>query len=96
MIGNSDARVDEARDITISAKRFRETKGLWELLTRGNFNRDMITNSDLKGCKQILEMTNAHLVGYVPGGDIQISRGSKFTNIISKLFPQSERRAAKR
>ena len=94
MIGNSDVIADEKGDITIGEKRFRGTKGLWELLTRKNVNSDVITNSDLKAYKHILELTNAHLVGYEPGGDIQISRGSKYAKIISKLFPQTPRRRA--
>ena len=61
-----------------------------------NVNRDVITNNDLKRYKNILEMINAHLVRYEPGGDIQISRGSKSTKVICKLFPQSRRRAALR
>ena len=52
-----------------------------------NVNRDVITNNDLKRYKNILEMINAHLVRYEPGGDIQISRGSKSTKVICKLFP---------
>ena len=94
MIGNSDVITDEKGDITIRGNRFRGTKGLWGLLSRKNVNRDVIMNSDLKPYKHILLMTNADLVGNEPGGDIQISRGSKFTKLISKLFPQSKRRAA--
>ncbi len=62
MIGNSDVIADEKGDITIAEKRFRGTKGLWELLTRKNVNSDVITNSDSKAYKRILELTNAHLV----------------------------------
>ena len=39
MIGNSAVSVDETSDITINGKRFKGTKGLWELLTRRNVNR---------------------------------------------------------
>jgi hypothetical protein len=96
MIGNSNVFADEKGDITIGEKRFRSTKGLWELLTSKNVNRDLITNCDQKTYKRILKLTNAHLVGYQPGGDIQISRCSKYTKVISKLFPQTRRRAALR
>jgi hypothetical protein len=58
-----------------------------------NVNNDLNTTSDLKRCKNILEMTNAHFVGYEPGGDIQISSGPKFVKIISKFFPQSKQRS---
>jgi hypothetical protein len=40
----------------------------------------------------ILQLTNAHLEGYKPSGNIQISNGSKFKDVISKLFPQSRQR----
>ena len=36
MIGNSDITADEKGDITIGGKRFRGTRGLWELLSRRN------------------------------------------------------------
>jgi hypothetical protein len=96
IIGNSVVSMDESSDITINGKRFRGTKGLWELLTRKNVNTDVITTRDMKRYKHILEMTNVHLVEYEPGGDIQISRGSKFAKVIPKLFLQSKRRGIKR
>ena len=96
MFGNSDISVDENSDITKSVKRFRVTKGLWELLTHKNVNRDVISNSDLKRYKHILGITNAYLVGYEPGGDIQISVVSKFTKVISKVHQQSKCHAANR
>ena len=96
MMGNSDVIADEKGDITIGGKRFRGKKGLWELLSRKNVNSDVITNSDLKRYKDILELTNAHLVGYEPGGDVQISRRSKYRMVIFKQFPQTRRSAALR
>jgi hypothetical protein len=38
-------------------------------------NSDVITESDLKKYKTILEATNAHLEGFEPGNDILIVRG---------------------
>ena len=70
--------------------------GLWELLTRKNVNSDVITKSDLKEYKCILELTNAHLAGYETGGDIQISREVKYVKVISNLFPPTRRRGALR
>ena len=87
MIGSAAVVANEKDDITIGGKRFSGTKGLWELLTRKNLNSDVITNSDIKAYKCILELTNAHLAGYEPGGDIQISRRAKYAKVISKLFP---------
>ena len=94
--GNSDVIADEKGDITVGGKRFWGTRGLWELLTRKSVNSDVITDSYLKAYKRILELTDAHLVGYEPGGDIQISRGSKYAKVISRIFPQPSRRAALR
>jgi hypothetical protein len=31
---------------------------------------------------------NAHLQGYEPGDNVQTSRGTRFRDVISKLFPQ--------
>jgi hypothetical protein len=96
MVGNSVFSVDESSGITVEGKQFRGTNGLWELLTRKNVNRSMFPPSDLKRNKHILEMTNSHLVGYEPGGDIQISRRSKFAKLISKPFPLFKRLDIKR
>jgi transcriptional regulator len=37
-------------------------------------------------------MTNVHLEQYEPGGSIYVSRGVKYRDIISKLFPQCDTR----
>ena len=92
MIGDSAVLVDTDSDITIKGQEFRGTKGLWELLTRKKVNRKLITSDDLKKYKKILILTNAHLTDYQPGSDIQITRGSKFQDVISQLFPQTRRR----
>jgi hypothetical protein len=88
MIDNSIINVEESGDITIKGEMLKETKGLWELLTRKSVNTDVVTTSDMKRYKHILEMTNSHLTGYEPGGSIQKFRGVKFTKIIPKLFPR--------
>jgi hypothetical protein len=92
MIGDSTITVDSKIDITIHDKTFRGTKGLWELLTRKKVDDKLVSKTDLTRYKNILEMTNAHLEGYEPGGDIRISRGQKFGIVISKLLPQTRRR----
>jgi hypothetical protein len=92
MIGDSTITFDSKSDITIRHKAFKGTKGLWELLTRKKVDDKLDSKTDLRRYKNILEMTNAHLEGYEPGGDIRISRRQKFANVISKLFPQTRRR----
>ena len=81
--------VDTESDITIKGKEFRVTAGLWELLTRKSVDRKKITPVDLKKYKKILEVTKAHLTDYQPGGDIQITRGSKYRDVIPPLFRTS-------
>jgi hypothetical protein len=92
MIGDSAFTVDNASNIRINGKEYKGTSGLWELLTSQTVNRKKITEDDLKTYKSILELTNAHLEGYEPSGNIQITRGPKFREIISKLFPPTRRR----
>ena len=90
MIGDSIIRVDRESNLTIKGKHYKGTRGLWELLARKDVNTDVITESDLKKYKTILE-TNAHLEGFEPGNDILIVRGPKFSKVISRLFPQTKR-----
>jgi len=75
--------VDTDSDITIKGKEFRGSTGLWELLTSKSVDRRKITTHDLKKYKKILELTNAHLTDYRPGADIQITRGSKYREVIA-------------
>jgi len=86
MIGDSPVLVDTSGDITIKDRLFRGTKGLWELLTRKNVNTEAVTKDDLKSYKKILSMTNSHLTQYQPDGNINITRGKKFREIIAPLF----------
>jgi len=91
-MGDSTVLVDTESDITIKGKEFRGTAGLWELLKRKCVNRRKITTDDLKKYKKILELTNAHLTDYRTGVDIQITRGSKYRDVIAPLFPYIRRR----
>ena len=78
MIGDSIIRVDRESNLTIKCKHYKGTGGLWELLARKDVNTDVITESDLKKYKTILETTKAHLEGFEPGNDILTIRGPKF------------------
>jgi len=86
MIVDSAILVDTDSDITIKGQEFRGTKELWELLTRKNVIRKLINTNELKKCKKILVLTNAHFANYQPGGDIQVTRGPKFHENISHFF----------
>jgi len=89
MIGDSQVGVDRDGNIHINNVEFPATKGLWELLTRKTVNK----HSVIKQYKTILEMTNAHLEGYKPRANIHTSKGVKYKEIISKLFPGGTRQS---
>ena len=91
MIGSAAGTADEQGDISIGGTRCKGTRGLWELLTRKSVNSDVIKKSDLNAYKRILVVTNAHLMGYEPGSDIQISRGAKYAKVISNKFSRNRR-----
>jgi len=82
-IDDSAVFVEPNSNITIKGTEFRGTTGLLELLTRKYVDRKNITTDDLKKYKKIMEVTNAHLTSYQPGGDIQITRGAKYRKIIA-------------
>ena len=85
MKGDFPILVDTSVDITIKDRVLKGSKGLWELLTRKNVNTEVITKLDLKSYKKILTMTNAHLTQFQPDGNINITRGKKFREIIEHL-----------
>ena len=82
MMGSVPVTTHPKGDIS-RGTRFKGTRGLWELLTRKYVNSDVITKSDLNAYKRILVLTNAHLVWYEPGGDVQVSRGVKYAKAIA-------------
>jgi hypothetical protein len=92
MIGDSIVGVDPHINIHIQDAEFPGTKGLWEVLTRKGVKK-INTADDLQRYKTILEMTNAHLEGYNPNANINVSRGLKFRDVISKLFPGAPQRS---
>jgi hypothetical protein len=85
MIGDQIVVVDPDNNIHIGNTTFLSTKGLWELLTRKKIKK-LINADDLQQYKTILEKTNA-LIGYTPNANINVSRGLKYRDVISKLFP---------
>ena len=63
------------------------TRGLFELLTRKKVDRSFITDSDMKAYRAIHEATHCHLENNNPSGIIKTTRGAKYKDVISKLFP---------
>jgi hypothetical protein len=83
-IGNSTVTIDADSNIYIKDKHFKGTEGLWDLLTRKKPNLKNVTTRDYRKYKSILQMTNAHLEQYEPGGSIHVSGASN----TETSFPQ--------
>jgi len=91
-IGNSVVGVDTDGDNTIKEE-FCGSEGLWELLTRKNVNKQHVTSDDLRTCKKILLMTNAHLEGFTPEASL-MSPERKSSAKSSPHFSQSPKAGA--
>jgi hypothetical protein len=70
-------------DILIGDKRYKGTPGLFELIFR-KYPSSIFTEDDLKTYKSMLRQTGAHKG---KDGKIKSSKGYKYTNIISNMFP---------
>ena len=86
-IGNSVVTIDPDSNVVIQGVTYRGTKGLFELLTRKRVDRSFVTDRDMNSYRAILEATHGHLEGNDPAGGIKTTRGVKYKDIISKLFP---------
>jgi len=93
MIGDSQVGVDRDGNIHIKNVDFPATKGLWEVLTRKGVDKHSVTTADIKQYKTLLEMTNANLEGYKPRANIRTSKGVKYKEIVSTLFPGGPRQS---
>ena len=75
MIGDSTLSVDNKSDICIKGRHFNRTRGLCDLLARKNVTSGVVTADVPKRYRTILQLTNAHLQDYEPGGNVQTARG---------------------
>jgi hypothetical protein len=55
VIGDSPLSVDENGDVTVLGVTYDGTEGLWELLTRVNVDRSLVTPHDMRSYKHILK-----------------------------------------
>jgi hypothetical protein len=86
-IGNAAVVSVQDSNVDIKGKTYKGTRGLFELLTRKKVGKTFITDSDLKSYKTILEATHGDLENNDPSGVLKTTRGPKFRDVISKLFP---------
>jgi len=85
-IGNANVEIDRDSNVIVKGISYKGTRGLFELLTR-KVDRSFITDSDMKAYRTILQATHGHLENNDPSGGIKTTRGAKYKDIISKLFP---------
>jgi len=85
-IGVSSVLVHQDGEITVKAKEFRRSEGMWELLTRRRVNKEHVKSNDQRKYTKILLLTNAHLEVYQPGGVINVSRRKMFREIFASVF----------
>lgn len=83
-IGNQTVNINDSI-LNVGNNKYELSEGLKELLTKSKPQLNY-SNEDLKIYKQILMQTNAHLVKYQDGNDIQANKSYKYRYIISKLF----------
>jgi hypothetical protein len=86
MTGNSAIDLNKPGVTTVKVKQVKLTRGLWDLLTRNDVDTRTISPNDMQPYKSILKLTSAHLLGYEPEGNIKISRGVKYTKVLSNFF----------
>jgi len=88
-IGNANVEIDSDSNVIVKGVSYKGTKGLFELFTRKKVDNSFITDSDMKAYRAILQATHGHLENNDPSGSIKTTRGAKYKNVISKLFPAS-------
>lgn len=91
MVGDFNLCVDVASDITIPGRRFKRSRGLWELLTRKIVKVDITTIEDLKRCKNFLVMIDGIRSSRRHSDLLQ----TQVCKVISELFRQTWRRGFK-
>jgi len=86
-IENAEVVIDQGSNVFVKFKSYRGTGGLFELFTRKKVDQSFITRRDIQSYRDILEATHGHLENNDPTGVIKTTRGAKFKDVISKLFP---------
>jgi len=95
-IGKSPIEIDQNRDVFVEGKTYSGTPGLFELLKRRKINKSLITTHHLKNYRRILEATNANRQHNKRANVIKATRGVKFREVITHLFPGTTKRGSRR
>lgn len=95
MIGDSRLDVDKQDNIIIGGKKYKGTRGLFELIFKSK--PENYSNRDLATFKNVCLTTHAHRKNYKPApSPIHRNQSVKYKNIISELFPTQMEIAKKR
>ncbi|XP_043472982.1 uncharacterized protein LOC122505436 [Leptopilina heterotoma] len=86
IIGDTPVDLEGSHIQLVGKKKYLKTAGLLELLFRQEPNPALISSDDLENYKEILVATNAHRKNYSSSGLVNVTRNSKYTDVISKLF----------
>lgn len=85
-IGNKTVEFDRTDTIHIGNEIFPGSRGLFELIFKRRPDRKVFNSDHEKQYKEILQLTSAHKQRYDPNGKIASSGGSKYTQVIGRLF----------
>lgn len=83
-IGDSELFIDGS-DVVVKNKKYKGTRGLYELLFKKRPNPEIFTDTDQKNYQKIVFKTNANRRYYQPNKQIQGSRLDKYKNIIAPI-----------
>lgn len=84
MLGDKEVEID-VDDLIINKKRYKGTRGLYELIFMSFPNHYIYDEEDIENYKTILEDTNVHRSKYSSSGKLRSSRSHKYKNIIARL-----------
>lgn len=87
MLGSKTISLDKSGGhILIGDKKYKESRGLYELIFKKQPDDKLYNKNDLNNYKTILTQTSAHKVGNIPSGTVKGNVGYKYKTIIRPLF----------
>lgn len=92
VIGNSTFNIASDSSVLVDNYLYEGTNGLFHLLFSKNPDMRHVTDEDMKNYKQILLASNAHKKTYAADKTINFNKGTKYMNVIKKLFPPAGQR----
>jgi hypothetical protein len=75
-IGRSSFKYND-NNVFVDGKKYKATKGLWELMTKSKPDINMVIFQDKEAYKQIFLQSNAHRANISPTGKIKANKCTK-------------------